>query len=467
MRRDARVSAGSVAAPRVKLGIDVAALFLLLIPLLMAGPEMLGAEPSLRPFLVLAMALIGYLFVFGRVRSALSEELYSAWPSVLFLCVLAIMFARASDLLMPMNARIIQILSVAAVFLVGFASARPGGAQVFERRLIYAFFSLPLFVLPNLFLVFSNPRKYMVGERNEILSTIGISMQRLQDLPGIHTSNVIGVMAGASALVMACLAWISPRYRLVAGVLAATSFLLLLLAETRSALLVALACVFLALLTSRRTMVRLARAALIIGTISAPLLTLVFRAVTDTGLGALLIRQGGRAFGVGTGRNYVWDAGLTELAHPSIEHLFGFGYFGQVTTGILNPFFAIFSGLTATPTMHNAFLQYVFDAGYFGAACYFAAVWSLIGVVGRANPINGRLANTVLALIIFIVVCGYTEAVGTPYHANIFILLLTLMGLSVGFVERASKAAAAPRSFAARAPSSNFARERTPPAQKS
>jgi O-antigen ligase len=150
------------------------------------------------------------------------------------------------------------------------------------------------------------------------------------------------------------------------------------------------------------------------------MLSALFYFVNQQGLFSGLVRSGvqGSKLGVGTGRQYIWDAALDEIANGNLIHLIGYGAFGHVQ-----------SKLTS---VHNTTLQVFFDMGYVGVFSWICLMCFLVSGSLRLSKAEGyRGPMTVLAAsIVYLLIQAQTEVVVTIYTPEIifyFIMIATAM----------------------------------------
>jgi O-antigen ligase len=141
----------------------------------------------------------------------------------------------------------------------------------------------------------------------------------------------------------------------------------------------------------------------------------------------------GSKLGVGTGRQYIWDAALDEIANGNLIHLIGYGAFGHVQSKLSAAYSWIFNELGQTATsVHNTTLQVFFDMGYVGVFSWICLMCFLVSGSLRLSKAEGyRGPMTVLAAsIVYLLIQAQTEVVVTIYTPEIifyFIMIATAM----------------------------------------
>ena len=298
--------------------------------------------------------------------------------------------------------------------------------------------SIPVFVLANVLVALADIGRYLPdsgltpGSANSILAWLGMIRPRMNELPSIISSNSIGALAGLSLVIVLGR---GKSVRRSPGLLAVAAVLLLVavLAETRSAIIAASACLLCAWLLDVRRLRMLCRILLISGVLSPFLLLPLLDLLGQSDFGALFVRAGdlGGALGFGTGRAYIWQAAVQELSIPRFAHLIGFGYYGQISSGIINDYLFIFPDSSLTPSLHNAYFQIIFDMGYIGEIAFAAMLWIAIDILCFSPALSEARRKTILASLLFLLIVALTEAVGTLYHFETFLFLLGIVALAL------------------------------------
>ena len=145
------------------------------------------------------------------------------------------------------------------------------------------------------------------------------------------------------------------------------------------------------------------------------------------GIGDIAVRDS--SLGVATGRQFIWIAATQNIVSPDL--ILGYGYFGQVTSGLVNDFLFVFGEQNLTPSLHNTYLQYIYDSGYIGFILYVSLFFVTLRVLKTADIISDQLIRSIFACLLFILIMSFGEVVGTVYHPEIFYFLGGVLGLSV------------------------------------
>lgn len=149
-----------------------------------------------------------------------------------------------------------------------------------------------------------------------------------------------------------------------------------------------------------------------------------------------LLSRGGSDFsGLVTDRDVIWGTALSELASFKFQHLFGFGLYGNVESGLMDKYYWLFEySDEAFHSLHNYGLQYIIDIGYLG---FLALMATLISAFRRAALIKDIKQATVgrflISALIFLLYQGGTEAVPTVYSQECFLLFVFCLFAIFGF----------------------------------
>lgn len=170
---------------------------------------------------------------------------------------------------------------------------------------------------------------------------------------------------------------------------------------------------------------KIMRIAVLAWLISAPLQIVTFSGLEGTNLGVLLTRSEGAFLGVGTGRSVLWLSALTEITDNPFRYIFGTGYMSAPGTPVLTALNQVVSTGDVSEiyqrvySLHNAALQMLFDNGLIGLLlltyCILKTVTANVGM--RFN-----------ALLLFVLMSGFNESVGTVYSIGIIVPFLALIG---------------------------------------
>ena len=220
------------------------------------------------------------------------------------------------------------------------------------------------------------------------------------------------------------------RFRRFAWVLVLSSLACILLTDSRTGLLAALAGA--AVVVAPRVLKRRVHwLALVAPAMPLALLLALRSFANDPALGGLE-REGAASVGVLSGRPLIWGSIVAFLSRFEPTHLIGYGSWGQVGSGVSARYAALFATEFLDPTRagaHNAVLQSVLDVGYIGALLQLALFWRLLRRFARAAEqpnVEGQWANVGLGLTVCLIVLGVTSetlSAARPVNLALFLAL--------------------------------------------
>lgn len=306
---------------------------------------------------------------------------------------------------------------VALAVLVGWLGLKLWGRPSRER-LVCAALAPVVFAVTNLMLWLAGIRSStgQVDNASQGASTLleqaGVYADRaaLPLTPGLNGGGAMAALGFVVAVAFVVKG--SGAARQFCIVAAPVSFVSILLTDSRGALLfAALTLVGLALVPRRASRTF---AALVLLLPFAPALVL---AVADRlgGFAATLSRNPGD-FATATGRADVWAAIWERL--PTMDAVFGWGLYGQRTSGASIEYAHIFPGSEQPllATAHNAGLQLVLDVGLVGLGVF---VWLVVAAINAAathyRSSRSGESLAVLGGLVCVVMLGATEAFPSMY----------------------------------------------------
>lgn len=270
----------------------------------------------------------------------------------------------------------------------------------------------------------------VVGEKSTLLALVGVTAER-QQFPFAAGVNSMGVIAavGISACIVLLMRRAAPRGWTVAGLVA--SLTAMGLSDTRLAFFVA---VIIGAWYGWGKRVIGARAI----AVAVPLLPLVFLwlvSATKASWFAEMFTRGGGEFATGNGRLDIWEGVWQRLQTGGGDLLFGWGAFGQVTSGASKNYMRMFRGFDNPErfSAHNVVLQTILDMGVVGLALLVAVVYvtaSAITTATRERRVEPAVA--LLAMILTGVLSGMTEATPTYLTQETLAALLLASGAAAG-----------------------------------
>jgi len=155
---------------------------------------------------------------------------------------------------------------------------------------------------------------------------------------------------------------------------------------------------------------------------------------------AIQLSRGGSG-DITNSRSLIWDqvTGFVSTSSP-LHQLFGWGSYGQVTSGASAFYSSWFSSLLGSGadlvTVHNIGLQMVLDMGFVGLAAWTVLMCGLVWKVARQalDP----MTEAMLAALLAVVVIGSSESGASIYSAPTLGAWVILTGVLAGRIQQRS-----------------------------
>lgn len=353
----------------------------------------------------------------------------------LFYCLLLIISFIRTLILKTFPANVILgnflIWIITVVFgLTLFLTAKNEETKENYRRAI--FISISLYFTFNFFLYiigYDSPEHlYLIQYPAKLLSSIGITSNRIL-FPSASGINSFGATAGiglvSNFVIFSQKNKMSDKFlSLVGGI---SSLSIILLTDSRGALAFSIATISLFLVLPKKLY-----PALQILPFFAPLLPLFLIFILNLlpeQIITVLSRESGDLSNV-SNRLTIWNIILSELKNFKLIHLIGYGYRGQVISGLASSYAYIFYSYTSqdVATAHNFLLQNILEIGYIGAIIFLIFLKTIMSNLAHWVKINSMdyISKCSLFVLVYLLFIGITEAVLSPDYQEVFVILLLL-----------------------------------------
>jgi hypothetical protein len=427
---------------------------LLVLSLLVVGlPSLVGPGTSGLSLVPAALLLGGGQLLFPRPRRlATSRGLAALY--VAMLAVIVVAFYRAGrdgeiySLKQAIEEAVTYLLLASFVFNAVLAEPNP---EARRRRTIAVCFAPVAYVAANELLYLggvrapANPASIDNPGPAQLLSLFGLSGQRIF-FPYGEGLNGFGVIAG-----MAFITSVTALRRMrgylraagAAGILAAVYGLLV--ADARGPLLFAIA-VSIGLVVAPRVLARGARGLPLVIPLAPGIIVAGLGLFAGTSVSSTFAR-GNFEFASATGRTDVWSAVLSFLGHFDAQQLVGWGFGGQLSSGVSYTYAYVVStnGRPEFATAHNFILQSILDVGYVGAAIFLLIFFLSLRSAGRRLRGTFEPAVTiVVGILSFLLLAGTLESTpgsSTPAAFGAFLLVTACAFAYQGDPDQAARAA--------------------------
>lgn len=333
-----------------------------------------------------------------------------------------------------------------ALFLVGYFLTATSKIDQGANVVMHCFaLSFVIYVSINILGHFSgmqagNLRNVSVGDSgaNMLLGAFGVSYPRVF-FPFAAGLNNFAVFSGICLLLALGGVFHSSGVVLrgLYVVAACVGLAGVILTDSRGVLLM----VFLAMLISRvlfltrRSPIYIFLGLVVLGVGVPYFVVIVSQNLNDSVLLSLIQREGSFAnrLGVFSGRDVIWAAVIQVIFEGWSGLVFGYGSFGQITSGASESYSWIFSGLGGAKTAHNSALQVGVDSGMFGVAVW-VALWAGVGVsLSRLGAGLGGRYRTFASVLLMLILAGWTEATCTIYTMDMMMIMVFVLGLLQGW----------------------------------
>ena len=354
----------------------------------------------------------------------------------LFALILALAFIRtARSTIFPASTifgNMFIWMIVAAFGFTLFATAPSVEVKRDYRRGI--FFAINLYFIFNAIFHFVGIRSpeilYLSQTKAAMLTSIGINTNRVL-FPTAGGLNSFGTTAGlglVSSLVIITSKNVNRKFDKFLSLFAVLiTIAIILLADSRGALAYSILVLFLILFLPKIYYKLLA-----IIPIVAPLLPVAMITILNLLPSTLIstLSRSGSDLANMSNRLVIWDIILKHLSNFSWVSLIGYGYRGQVVSGVSHLYAYLFTSYTndEVASAHNFLLQNVLEIGYIGAVIFIILLFVLIRNLSRANQTatNDYTPKAMLFVLIYLILSGITEAVFSPDYQEVFTVFILI-----------------------------------------
>jgi len=270
---------------------------------------------------------------------------------------------------------------------------------------------------------------------SRMASWFGVDMQRVL-FPLARGINSYGAIAGlgiAGALATALTPGIGAVLRLVASFLATVSTIVVIMCDSRAALVFGIASALVVTIASRLGLVRHGRLTIPLMPALPAIVLSSLLLIANTPLGDALSRRPGDIESA-TSRVFFWTSAVAHLSQPQPLHVIGWGQYGQAGSGVSDAYGDMFTTYEADAelmSLHNSTLQLVFDVGLVGLVIVMGVLWRTWGYLSSPRA-RSTLKSTgpLMATLLFVLLEGATEATLSLYFPEILILVTIVISMN-------------------------------------
>jgi hypothetical protein len=145
-----------------------------------------------------------------------------------------------------------------------------------------------------------------------------------------------------------------------------------------------------------------------------------------------LISRSGKDALTLSNRTIIWQTAIDALSPFQLQHLIGWGYRGQIPSGIMKiyaPLFSNYQNVNSIP-LHNSFLQHLIEVGYFGLLFFIIILILLLRDISRLALRSSSVWLLVIkGIVIFLIISsGFDSVLSMDSQETYVTFLLILFG---------------------------------------
>jgi O-antigen ligase len=130
-------------------------------------------------------------------------------------------------------------------------------------------------------------------------------------------------------------------------------------------------------------------------------------------------------------RNIIWGSALAHMLNKAnpVQVLFGYGAYGQISSGIINDYRWLFEASYSTaadrPSFHSSYLQIFVDSGALGVLLLWGVIIFALRSL-RDHPLrsDNKTSGALFYVLLYIIICSVTETCLTYQSTDILALFI-------------------------------------------
>lgn len=343
----------------------------------------------------------------------------------LLLSVFQSIIRGASDYLRIIGNFSIPVIAMLFGFLIGLRFG-------VERTNLYKkiVFMIVLYLLFNGVLYFlhlyDRPDVFLTPRPAVLPSYIGIRIDRIT-FPTARGINTFGYLAGLALTAGMILSIKSTgKVKLLGIFISIIGIAFMFLVDSRSAFFISFLSIMLSFRAKRAWWI------IILALLMPLLFTYLIVNLPDTWISSLS-RSGTDALTL-SNRTIIWNSVVDYLKPIEFEHFVGWGYRGQVTSGIMSQYAFLFSNYldqTAIP-LHNSFLQSFVEMGYIGLFVFvIMLIFLLQDSFSESLKKSSVWSFVKKGMLIFLVISSGFDSVLSIDSQETFTIFLIILSVSI------------------------------------
>lgn len=294
-------------------------------------------------------------------------------------------------------------------------------AAIFWMFFIYVILNLVLWILG----IYSRSDVFIEPRSSLLLSYLGLNFYRVT-FPMATGINSFGYTAGM-VLISGLILFIKTsgwkKYLGVFSIL--VGLIVILLVDARSALFFSFVAFIVFLLKIKPSKMWW----IVVLALLLPLLFLyTLRNLPDEWIS--VISRSGRDALTLSNRTIIWQTAIDTLSPFRLHHLIGWGYRGQIPSGIMERYVTLFSNyqqINSIP-LHNSYLQYLIDMGYLGLIFFVIMLILFLKDISKQSLRSSSVWLLIMkGIVIFLIISSSFDAVLTVDSQETFITFLLIL----------------------------------------
>jgi O-antigen ligase len=323
-------------------------------------------------------------------------------------------------------------LTIALFGLTFFGKSTDEKTRYQYRRGIFMAFGFYILLNFGLYLIgYHSPETLYTGNfKATLLANFGIAATRVifPTASGINSfGTTIGVFLVASFAILKFKT--SPKFDKVIALLGGlSSFCIILLTDSRGALAFSFFTIFMLLLLPKKLFPALKWLPFLTPLI--PIGLFIFLNLLPGSITSILSRSQNDLANM-SNRITIWNAIIQNLTSPQPDHLWGYGYRGQVVSEISSQYASLFSSYVSEEiaSAHNFLLQSVLEVGYVGTGIFLLLLGLLLqrlALLAQQSKFD-HTPTVLLFMLVYFILMGTTEATLSSDFQEAFTLFLLIL----------------------------------------
>lgn len=260
-----------------------------------------------------------------------------------------------------------------------------------------------------------------------MLSQFGMTMDRVK-FPLATGFNSFASLLGGLLTISLLMGLFAKRYRLLSLVSSLLFGIMLLLIDSRSALLYPLVVGLVVFLIRKRQSIHVTKHLVWLQFAAPFLLILTLQGLADW-VGVQSVARSAEELHTGNSRVLIWGIALSKIATMNPVYLIGYGEYGHFASGASLLWAPFFSRFDAAELMHphNTLLMILFDYGLVGLAGFCFLLYRVFHLLSMTWSTHRTFSLVVLGYLLYFLLLSITESFFGFYYLNTSYLLFSVV----------------------------------------